>query len=66
VDADELPGAVRPSGKYTVAGQAVRVRLHLRRDGQTLAVVEAEGTRDDVAGLAARLAAAVEEKLNSL
>jgi hypothetical protein len=63
VDADEMPGAVRPSGKYTVAGQAVRVRLNLRRDGQTVAVVEVSGTRDDLPGLASRLVAAIEAKV---
>jgi hypothetical protein len=63
VDADEMPGAVRPSGKYTVQGQAIRVRLLLRQDGQTTATIQVEGTRDALDALADRLATAILGKL---
>jgi WD40 repeat protein len=63
VDADEMPGAIRPSGKYTVTAGRVQVRLNLRRDGQTLAVIMLEGNRAQLADLAARLASAIAKKL---
>jgi hypothetical protein len=66
VDADDMPGAIRPSGKYTVAGKTVRVRLVLRRDGQTVGSVQVEGSRDDLAGLIDRLLDAIAEKVKTL
>jgi hypothetical protein len=43
VDADELPGAVRPSGTYTVQGDKILVRLVLRRDGMEVARLQVDG-----------------------
>lgn len=63
LDADEMPGAVRPTGKYTVQGQTVHIRVLLRRDGQTVDTVQVEGSRNDLDGLANRTAAAILEKL---
>jgi len=52
VDEDELPGAIRPSGTYTVEGERVQVTLVLRRDNQKIATLPlVEGTKNDVAGL---------------
>ncbi|MGH9881171.1 MAG: hypothetical protein ACRD6N_07015, partial [Pyrinomonadaceae bacterium] len=52
VDEDELPGAIRPSGTYTVEGERVRVTMVLRRDDQRIATLPlVEGTKNDVAGL---------------
>jgi hypothetical protein len=39
--------------------------LLLRRDGKTVASVQAEGTRDHLEALADRLATAIQEKLKS-
>ncbi len=52
VDEDELPGAIRPSGTYSVAGERVRVTMVLRRDDQRIATLPlVEGTKNDLAGL---------------
>lgn len=59
VDADELPGAVIPSGTYTVVGDKVLVRLVLRRDGQVVNRFQVEGSTQDVPALAARLTSAI-------
>jgi hypothetical protein len=63
VDADELPGAVRPSGTYSVKDKKVTLTLALRRDGQEVARLQVEGLRDDIPALVDRLAAAILEKL---
>jgi len=65
VDADELPGAVRPTGTYTVQGLKVNVRLTLRRDGQKVATVEVEGSRDNLPALAAKLSQEIALALGS-
>jgi hypothetical protein len=59
VDADELPGAVRPSGTYTVEGETVKVTLVLERDGQVVATVPVEGSKGDLAGLVGGMTAAI-------
>jgi hypothetical protein len=60
VDADELAGAVRPTGTYTIDGQKVSVRLALKQDGKTLNKLTVDGSTDDVPGLAGKLAEAIE------
>jgi hypothetical protein len=62
-DADVLPGAVRPSGTYTVRGEKVRVTLVLRRDGQVVARLQVDGLRTDLPALTNRLLARIEEKV---
>ncbi|MGH8583113.1 MAG: caspase family protein, partial [Gammaproteobacteria bacterium] len=47
VDADELPGGIRPSGTYTVEGRQVKVKLFLIRDGLRVANFEIEAANDD-------------------
>ena len=60
VDEDELPGAIRPSGTYTVAGDRVRVTMVLRRDGQKIATLPViEGSKNDVAGLIEKIMKAI-------
>ena len=61
VDADELAGAVRATGQYTVAGTKVSVRLVLKRDGQTLTKATIDGTTDDLPGLAVKIAEAIRQ-----
>lgn len=51
VDADELPGAIRPSGLYAVDDRKLRVKLVLRRNGSTKEV-RVEGLRLDLDGFA--------------
>src|SRR5207244_3491337 len=50
VDADDMPGALRPSGTYAVRGKQVEVRLRLIRDGAPVRAeaLRVEGTAADV------------------
>ena len=59
VDADEMAGAVRPAGTYTVAGKTVSVRLVFKRDGQALGKVTVDGSTDDLPALASKVAEAI-------
>ena len=58
-----MPGAIRPTGKYTVTGKKVQVRVLLRQDGQTVATLQVEGTSDQLDVLAQRLAGAILAKM---
>jgi WD40 repeat protein len=66
VDADELPGAVRPSGTYTVDGQKVSVRLFLTRDGQKVGPLQVEGPPGDQGALVARITEAIKVAVRQL
>ena len=59
VDADEMAGAVRPAGTYTVDGKKVSVRLVLKRDDKTLNKVTVDGSIDDLAGLTIMIVEAI-------
>jgi WD40 repeat protein len=48
VDGEELPGAVVPSGIYTVEGETVRVNLVLSKDGKEVEI-KVIGTKADIA-----------------
>ena len=63
VDAEELPGAIRPTGTYRIEGEKVSVRLVLRRDQATVADLQVAGTKGDVQGLMERLLAALNQAL---
>jgi WD40 repeat protein len=58
VDGEELPGAVVPSGIYTVDGETVRVTLVLSKDGKEVEI--------DVIGTKADIAAKVVAAINAL
>jgi hypothetical protein len=66
VDAEEMPGAVRPSGIYTVAGQNVTVTLNLIRDGQKLVGFQVKGNQKDIAGLLNETVEKMAEELKKL
>ncbi|MGH9967540.1 MAG: caspase family protein [Pyrinomonadaceae bacterium] len=66
VDDEEFPGALRPTGTYTVEGQTVTVKLSLRRDGVTISSFRVSGTKEDVSGLAAKILEAVKEAVRKL
>lgn len=51
VDADEMAGAVRPSGTYVVVGDTVRVAMSLVRDGKRIDSFQVEGNKADKDGL---------------
>lgn len=47
VNADEMPGAVLPSGSYVVAGDSVRLTMSLIRDGKKIDSFQVEGSKAD-------------------
>jgi len=55
VDAEQLAGAVRPSGNYSVQGNAITANLVLVRDGNRLAQFQIQGALNDLEGLASRI-----------
>ena len=63
VDADELPGAIRPTGSYRVNGTKVRVHLLLKRDREKLGELDVEGTVADTENLVEKTAAAIFDSL---
>lgn len=66
VDDEEFPGAIRPTGRYSVSGNTVTVLLRLRRDGVELSSMRVTGTKTDVPGLAMRVIEAVKEAVQKL
>jgi hypothetical protein len=48
VDADQLTGAVRPSGNYRIRGNAVTANLVLVKDGNKLANFQVQGDINDL------------------
>jgi WD40 repeat protein len=65
VDADEMPGAVLPSGTYSVEGGQVRVNLVLS-SGTKESKLQINGSEADVPSLGARIADAIIEASASL
>jgi WD40 repeat protein len=66
IDADEMPGALRPSGTYVVRGDAVTVTLNLIRDGKKVKSFQVTGDKADVNALAYKLTSSVAEAINGL
>jgi hypothetical protein len=63
VDADEMPGAVRVSGQYTVDGATAHVKLVLTRDHKRLATLNVDGPTADPAALSEALVRAIVAEL---
>ena len=61
VEADDLQGAVTPSGTYTVKGGLVRVRIVLTRNGKEMARRDIEGAASNLDGFAQKMAIAIAE-----
>jgi len=59
IPAEEIPGAIRPSGKYTIANGQVTVELGLFRDGKLLTRSIIRGEANDVPALAAKIVDAI-------
>ncbi len=66
VDDEEFPGGIRPTGRYTVTGNAVTVTLRLRRDGVEIATAQVTGSKDDVAALAEKILEVLKERIGKL
>jgi hypothetical protein len=62
----EFPGAIRPTGTYLVTGQAVMVKVFLRREGKTLASFQVDGLKDDVAGVAQKIITELKEAVRKI
>jgi hypothetical protein len=63
VDQDDFPGAVSPSGDYTIEGNRVSVTIVLTRDSQEVSHLTIEGRVDDVDALSASMAAEINRAL---
>ena len=63
VDAEEMPGAIRLVGTYTVRGGQLVVKLALWLNGKKTYEAEVTGTSGDALGIVEKLVAAVEEAL---
>src|SRR5207245_1581160 len=64
VDAEDLDDAIRPAGTYTVDNDKIAVRLRLLRNEEVVAELPpVEGTTNDLAGLADRIAVAIARAL---
>ena len=59
VPEDEFPGAIRPTGTYSVVGKTVQVRLTLKKGDEVVARLMVEGTKDDLPGLVVKLTEAI-------
>jgi WD40 repeat protein len=59
VDEEEFPGAVRPTGTYTVEAGQVKVRLVLSRNGQKIGEAQVAGTDGDRETLVNRMVDAI-------
>ena len=55
VNADEMPGAVRPSGTYVVNNGIVRVTMNLIQDGKKIDSFQIEGNKSDKDALISQL-----------
>jgi hypothetical protein len=63
VDDEEFPGGIRPTGRYTISGNAVTVTLRLRRDGVEIANAQIAGSRNDLPGLVEKIIEVLKEKI---
>ncbi len=63
VDADEVRGGIRLTGRYTVEGNGVTMTLRLRRDGKDIDSYPVAATKDD---LAAKVMEAVKAAIKKL
>ncbi|MFZ0038799.1 MAG: caspase family protein [Candidatus Acidiferrales bacterium] len=66
VDSDELPGAIRVGGTYTVKDSTVAVTLSLWRDKQKLETLQVRGHTENLQGLIQSLVVAIEGALLQL
>lgn len=60
VDEEEMPGAIRPSGTYTIEGKQVTMKLVLTRDDKKTRL-DVQGSADNPTALAARIVAMILE-----
>jgi Caspase domain len=66
VDAEEMPGAIRPSGTYVVSGNRVTVSLNLVRDNQRLLSFQVSGARTELDGLVQEIVLGISANLKKV
>jgi hypothetical protein len=63
VDADEMPGAIRPAGTYQVTGNKIQARINLRQDGKTIATLSVSGERSNLDQFVQTIVQAIAQEL---
>jgi hypothetical protein len=58
IEADEMPGAIKPSGLYSLNGSSLRAKIILRREGDTKEI-QVEGAGTDLDGFIEKTTQAV-------
>ena len=66
VSAEDLPGAVRPSGTYQVIGNMVKVKMVLIKDGRPSGEISVEGVKTNIPGLVKRIIEALRPQIDKL
>ena len=59
VDQDEFPGAIRPSGFYSIENGQVKVKVVLTRDGKKIGENDVDGSAQNLADLVEKISAAI-------
>jgi hypothetical protein len=59
VDEEDFPGAIRPTGTYSVEGGQVKVRLVLTRNGKKIGESQLTGPAQDRDALVERILGAI-------
>jgi hypothetical protein len=59
VDEEDFPGAIRPTGTYSVEAGQVKVRLVLTRNGKKVGESQVTGSAQDRDALVERILAAI-------
>ena len=66
INADDLPGAIRPSGAYMSAGGVVTVQLVLVKDGVELKSLQISGSQNDLDALSRRIVKQIYQAVDGL
>jgi len=66
VNADEMPGAVRPSGTYVVVGESVKLTISLVRDGKKIDSFQVEGNKADKEALVRKVLDGISQAMKKL
>jgi WD40 repeat protein/uncharacterized caspase-like protein len=65
IDAEELSGAIRPSGTYLTKGMKVEVRLVLRKADQTIKSFRIAGTKNQLQALIEKISRALQQAVQN-
>lgn len=59
VDQDEFPGAIRPTGFYSIENGQVKIKVVLSRDGKKISENEVDGSAQNLADLIEKISATI-------